>query len=277
MGRALRSGLFGLCLLAAHVAPVWAQDGVDALIQALDLRTMAEVLEQSATEGALAMDGDWLNGQGGAHWQDRVGSIIRPGRYLEGFRAAVARDLTPEQIEDLLAFYEAPLGQLAVSLESSANVAMRDPGIEAHAMETVAQMWQAEDPALKQIAEYDDILKLTERNTAATLAANLSFFRGIKDVGGAEWIKSLGGSIEEIVWAEEALIRDQAQDWLWAFLNLAHGPLSQADKDAYFAFSRGPASQDLNTAIFEGYAAVNGQIMYEIGRALGQALKASSL
>ena len=53
--------------------------------------------------------------------------------------------------------------------------------------------------------------------------------------------------------------------WLLTFLGLAYQPLSDADLDAYIAFSETPAGQVLNRAQFAAFDALFAEVSHRLG------------
>ena len=55
------------------------------------------------------------------------------------------------------------------------------------------------------------------------------------------------------VWAQEAEIREDTSQWLYAFLTLTYQPLSEEELRAYVDFFSTPEGLRLNNAIFAAF------------------------
>jgi hypothetical protein len=69
------------------------------------------------------------------------------------------------------------------------------------------------------------------------------------------------------VWAQEAQVRSDAEDWVYPFLALAHEPLSDDDLNAYIAYSETESGQILNGAMFAAFDVVFTGISEQLGAA----------
>jgi hypothetical protein len=108
------------------------------------------------------------------------------------------------------------------------------------------------------------------------LNANLSFLRGLADSGVEEFALPEADMLAQ-VWATEPEVRDEMVGWVFPFLTLAYQPLSDADLQAYIAFSKTPAGQRVNAAMFQAYDALFDEISHDLGRAFGLALQGDDI
>lgn len=74
------------------------------------------------------------------------------------------------------------------------------------------------------------------------------------------------------VWAQEPDIRAETESWLYPFLALAYKPLSDADVEAYLAFSESEAGRAMNAAMFAAFDEVFREISHDLGRAAAEML-----
>ena len=108
------------------------------------------------------------------------------------------------------------------------------------------------------------------------LSANLAFYQGMAE-GGA-----FGGEMTEDqmladVWGQEAEVRQQVADWLFPYLALAYGPLSDDELEAYIAYSESPAGQQLNTALFASFDGVFSPVSRALGLAVARELQGQDI
>jgi hypothetical protein len=72
-------------------------------------------------------------------------------------------------------------------------------------------------------------------------------------------------------------VRKESEKWLFSYLSLAYQPLSDADLDAYIAFSETPAGQRLNTIIFTAFDEAFRQVSFDLGRASALQMKGQDI
>jgi hypothetical protein len=98
------------------------------------------------------------------------------------------------------------------------------------------------------------------------LNANLAFYRGLAD-GGALGPEMTEDEMLSSVWSQEADVRQQTVEWLFPYIALAYGPLSDDELAAYTEFSASGAGQALNSALFAAFGEVFGGISQALGAA----------
>jgi hypothetical protein len=69
------------------------------------------------------------------------------------------------------------------------------------------------------------------------------------------------------VWGQEPEVRRDTIEWLYSFQLSAYSGLSDADIEAYTAFSATEAGIALNAALFSAFDTVFNQLSYELGTA----------
>lgn len=268
----LRAILVGVLL--AFGGPGYADTPAADLARILRLGDIAQVLRDEGIAYSQDLNRDMMAGEGGAFWEDQVGTIYRPGRIEIAVQTALETGMTPEQIQKAISFYSSPEGQDIVSLETSARLAIADPAIEDYARQVAANLQDTADPSLDPIRRYIELMDLVERNVAGAIEDNMLFYRGMVD-GGA--LNLSVGQIEETVWGDEDMIRNDVKGWVFGYLVMAYQPVSPNHMTSYLTFSADPAGQALNVAMFEGFATAYRQISYELGRALARAIHSTPL
>ncbi|MEN9410677.1 MAG: hypothetical protein RL216_2651 [Pseudomonadota bacterium] len=254
---------------AAEAVPAEVAAQVDALLAAMRIDDTIEVLREEGIDYGRTLEADMFAGTGGAGWEATVGLIYDGQRMREAFGQALAQELAaePEAIGEIVAFFASDLGQRAVALEIEARRAFLDDATEEAAKVAVEELRAEEGPRLALLDAFVAVNDLVESNVQGALNANLSFYQGM-DEGGA-----FGGEMTEDqmlsdVWAQEPEVRQSTTDWVYSYLHLAYGPLSDAELQAYIDFSRTEAGQTANAALFAAYD----QVFTPISRALGVAV-----
>ena len=254
--------------LTAFAFPVIAQDQTPEaqLFDAIGMGDILEIMREEGIAYGLQIDQDMLGGSGGSDWRASVETIYD----AERMKAAVGAELTSAlygmDVAPMLEFFTSDLGQDIISLEISARRAFLDDVVEDASKDAAAIASAQETPRFLQVERFAEANDLIESNVVGGMNSNFAFYMGLME-GGA-----LNGDISEEqiltdVWSQEAEIRQNTMEWVYAFSLLAYQPLSEDDLDAYIAFSESPAGQDLNRALFAAFDGVFEDISFALGRA----------
>jgi hypothetical protein len=276
--RALFAGLAAAALLALPVAAQASETGVAALRQALQLDRLVEVMAAEGRKYGAELAGELFPGRGGARWEAIVAAIHEPermrGRLAEAMDANLADQ--PATVAAATAFFSAPLGQRIIALEIGAREALLDPAVE-EAAELGLEDLRVTNPARVALIErFVAVNDLVESNVAGALNANLAFFRGMAAGGALDPALNERDMLADL-WAQEPQVRADTEAWIFPYLALAYGPLSDADLEAYVAFSMTPEGQALNRALFASFDALFVQVSRELGEAAGRFVQGQDL
>ncbi len=274
----LRLVLSALLLTAPALAPspVAAETSVrvataDDLHRILMIPGIIAVMREEGLEYGASLEEEMFPDQGGPAWAATVALVYDEPTMLARFQTAFAAALKddPGTVATVAAWFDTPLGQRILTLEIEARRALMDKSVEEAARQRAEEMQAAEDPRMVAITDFATANDLIEQNVQGALNANLGFYQGMARAG------AFGGDMTEDqmlsdVWGQEAEIRTETEDWLYPFLALAYGPLSDADLQAYTDFSNTPAGKKMNMALFTAFDAVFVQISRDLGRAVAR-------
>ncbi len=263
--------LAGLITLAAAL-PAWAD--AEALSRALKLTEVVDILHGEGMEYADSIERDMLPGGGGGFWDRIVLQLYDKTAMERALTDVLASDMTAEQIDGSIAFFETDRGQSILTFENAARAAMADPDVEEIARAAYADLRATGNPRLDQIDLFVEANDLIERNVAGALSSQFQFFRGLAE-GGA--FVMTDEDILADVYGQEPELRADTEEWLMAFLLMAYQPLDDETMDAYIAFSETDAGKALNAALFEGFEMVYRDISYGLGLAASRAMAGSDL
>lgn len=266
--------LGGLAGFVGMATPVNAAPDAQTLYDVMRLDEVIAVMRDEGLAYGVEMDRDMLDGQGGVFWTRQVARIYEPARMADLVLVALNKGLSDAQTADCVAFFDTKLGQRILSLETSARVAMADAEVEQFARDTYASLKGSDDPRLATVTRFVTMNDLLERNVSGSMTASYAFLRGLVD-GGAS--KLSDSEISADVWSQEAETRADTESWLYGFLLMAYQPLSDADLDAYLAFSATPSGQALNAALFDGFDAGYRDISHALGLLIAEAASYSEL
>ena len=249
---------------------------VDALFAALALPDLIDIMREEGLEYGRQINTDLFPGQGGAEWHATIATIYDSDRMQDEVRDALGQALSGEDVAPMLDFFQTEPGQSFVALEVSARRALLDEAVEEASKEIAAIEIADETPRYQIMTRFIEANDLIETNVVGAMNSNFAFYRGLLQ-GDA-----LPGDLTETeiladVWAQEPEIRTNTTEWVYSFLLMAYEPLTDADIEAYIAFSQTGPGQSLNRAIFEAFDGVFEDVSERLGFAatrymVGQAL-----
>jgi hypothetical protein len=245
---------------------------IDRLFEALALPEMIGIMAEEGTEYGLQIAQDLIPGGISADWTQAVNAIYDTDRMEAEVQAAFTEAMTGVDIEPMLAFFEAEPGQTIISLEVSARRALLDDAVEEASKEMAAIAMADQTDRFGLIEEFVRVNDLIETNIVGALNSNFAFYTGLA-TGGAFGQTLTEDQILADVWSQEPQIRQNTTEWVYSFLLMAYQPLSDADVEAYIAFSETEAGKALNKAVF---AAFDG-MFEDISLALGAAAAAQMI
>ncbi|SIT78059.1 hypothetical protein SAMN05421665_0700 [Yoonia rosea] len=252
------------------VAPLWAQgrdaDKVDQLFDALGMPQLIEIMREEGLAYGETLATDMLPGGRSAEWSMAVSAIYDVEMMTEEVRGVLGEALEGDDVDAMLAFFTSEQGVRIVGLEISARRALLDDAVEEASKENAAIAMMDETPRFQMVQDFIDANDLIEANVIGALNSNYAFYTGLIDGGAMPAGITLETALQD-VWAQEPMVRADTIEWLFSFLLMAYQPLSDEELEAYLAFSRSDAGQDMTNALFEAF---NG-MFDDISRALGLA------
>lgn len=245
-----------------------AEAQVLRLAETLQIGGVIEVMRQEGVEYGATLRDEMFAGKGGQGWDAAVARIYDQGRMRTEFDAALVKALAgaPGAVDAAQAFFGDARGQKILELELEARRALLDDATETAAQEAARQMQADSTPRFEALSRFATTNDLIEMNVMGALNANLAFYRGLSQGGAFDTAMTEDDMLAE-VWAQEADVRQETEDWLWPYLSLAYGPLSDEELQAYTDFSATPEGRQLNAAVFTAFDALFVRISAELGRA----------
>lgn len=287
---ALLFSLAGSALpLAAETSPGRPQPQADspvvapavqlaALAEALRIGDTVDVMRDEGLEYGASLEDELFPGRGGARWTAVVGLIYDIDTMRKRFDAAFAAELgqDPAAIARMLDFFGSARGQRIVGLEIDARRALLNESTEEAAKVSVEDMAAKKDPRLVLLRQFAEASDLIELNVAGAMNANLAFYRGMAEAAAFDEPMTEEQILSD-VWAQEPDVRKETEDWLYPYLALAYGPLSDDDLHAYIDFSKSPEGRRLNAATFRAFDAVFSAISQDLGRAAARQMQGEDI
>ncbi len=269
-----------LALLAALLMalPAAAEPPAAALIRAMQVERLVGVMAEEGIAYGRDVEGELFPGAGGARWSAAVAAIHDPARMTAIVTDRLNAEYAdaPEAAAAAAAFFSDDRGQRIVGLEIGAREALLDPDVKDAARVAFDDMRTTDPGRVALIDRFVAANDLVEQNVAGAMNANLAFWRGLRD-GGAPGAEVPEADVIADLWAGEAQVRSDMEDWVFPYLGLAYAPLEDADIEAYIAFSLSPEGRRLNAALFAAFDALFAQLSHDLGKAAALVLQGQDL
>lgn len=239
---------------------------VAGLSETLKMGAIIEIMRQEGLEYGQTLEADLFPGRGGSRWGERVAEIYDVARMRTEFDAVLSRELAGagDLLADIEAFFGSEQGQRILTLEVEARRALLDQAVEDAAQVGWEDVQAERTSRADQLRRFAMVNDLIDSNVMGALNTNLSFYRGLSTADGFAAEMTEEDMLNE-VWAQEPSVRQETEDWLFPFLSLAYQPLTDADLDAYIAFSETAAGKRMNSVLFVAFDAIFTRISYDLG------------
>lgn len=265
---------FAFVLLLVLLPFKGAAEPVDDLLAALHAQDISAIMEEEGRSYGVNLDADFLNGEGGEFFASQVAEAYAAKSMIANLRRSLVEQMDAAEIEASLAFFNSAEGAQAIDLELSARRAFMDEAIEAAAGDTYESLKSSKAGKYDAVARFIEVNKLVDLNVRGALSSNYNFYHGMVSGGAYQMTEE---QIRSTVYEDADDIRTDTETWVFSYLLMAYGPLSEADLDAYIAYSESDAGQALNTALFAGYDKIFDSISFQLGQAVARALKSAEL
>jgi Uncharacterized protein conserved in bacteria (DUF2059) len=263
---------------ATSMSSVVQPERISAFVETMQIAAMAEVMRSEGLDYGTSLESDMFGGNAGTGWQGAVSAIYDATKMTTGIESALARAFAEDEaaLADAEAFFGSELGQRVLGLEVSARRAMLDDAAKDAAELAVTRMVEDRAPRMDLIRRFGEVNDLTEMNVAGAMTSNLAFYQGMQSEGAFDGEMTEEQMMSD-VWAQEPQVRADSEKWLMSFLTLAYEPLSDADLEAYIAYSETPSGKRLNAAMFAAFDEVFRTISHDLGAAAARQMKGSDI
>jgi len=268
--------LFSLPFSAISQDSTSQKTHLEPLIKAMQLKDVMASIRIEGMQYGKELGQQMLQGRGGDDWLQIVATIYDENRIWDTFHPRLAAQLQNHEIDEMLAFWQTDVAQQAVGLEISARLAFMDKDIEEAARARFREMAAAKHPRATMLRDFVEAGDLVQYNLSSAMNSSYAFSRGMVQGGAFE----RAVTEEEILrgtWENEAEIRTDITEWLYAYLALAYEPMSDAQLQTYIDFSKTKAGRKLNAAQFAAYDDVFNQVSMALGLSAAKFLRGSDL
>lgn len=267
-----------LSMVQVHGAQAEVAQPVQTLIEALQFAEAAQILREEGVASGQDLIADLPGGPDRASWNRVLDRVFNADRMVAVFSAEMDRQLASEPglVTEATGFFASSIGARVVRLELEARRALLDDDVET-AAELAHDELARQNPARQELIDrFVTVNDLIESNVMGALNGNLAFLRGLAETGGEGFAMPEADMLAQ-VWGAEPETRAEMVGWLLPFLTLAYQPLSDAELEAYIAFSETPAGQRINAAMFRAFDVLMVGLSGDLGRAFGRSLQGDDI
>lgn len=269
-----RSAVFALAALAGAAGPALA-DPADEVYEILQLDALMEVMRD---EG-LASGDDMAANMGlraDQSWRDRVAAIYDVDAMGELLRDGIAGSFDAQYLPALTDFFTSEPGSAFIAYEIAARRALLDPDVEEAAMAAAAEALAAESDRINLISSYILANDIIESNVMGGMNGSFAFYRGMR-AGGAIPDEVSDEILLQDVWQQEDILRQNTTEWAYSYLYMAYAPATDADLEAYIAFSESDAGQEMTSSLFAAFDVLFNTMSEAMGLAVAQRMATQEL
>lgn len=262
----LRSAVALCACLALAPLPALATPRIDALLDAVGVERMLELMREEGLVYGAELADDFLGGTGGRAWDAAVRDVYDLDRMRVRLKEGFEDSIEEDQLAPLETFYTSEIGVEIVALELAAREAFLDKSLEDATKARIPEFEADHPEAFARVTEFIELNDLVDQNVVGALNSNYAFYMGLVDGGGFPGDLSESAILAD-VWGQEAEIRESTTEWLYAFLLTAYLPLDDDAMERYLDLSRSDAGQAFTRALFAGFD----EMFIEVSRNLGAA------
>ncbi|UWP99884.1 DUF2059 domain-containing protein [Aliiroseovarius crassostreae] len=243
----------------------------DRFWNALQLQETLTIVREEGHSYALEAAEQLTGRPSDRFWQREVDQIYDLERMTAQVRADLQQAMVGRDLGAALTYYESKAGQQVIDLEISARRAYLAPGVD----EAAREAWYGGGNVGTRADLIRRIIRdgeLIERNVVGALNSNFAFLTAFAQSGPNEGMVLDERAILDEVMSEEDALRLDTAEWLYGYLSLAYGPLSEQALEELAEISDSPAGRHLNDVLFLGFDPMFEDLARRLGVAAGQAL-----
>ena len=190
------------------------------------------------------------------------------------FKRLLTQNLSIPDANEILLFYQKPLGKVASELEVSARIAISDTHIEEMAKIKLKEAVKSKNKRLDEIESVIRTLELVEQNLIGAYAAQFAFMYELSKLGVIELSKQ---EMIDLITNDEEKLKSEILEWLMAFSHMAYTPMSDKEFSDYSDFSKSELGIALNKALFSVYNEMAKDQSQRLATILGEFMKSEDL
>lgn len=235
---------------------------------------MIEIMRDEGLSYGAELADQMVPGGSNSSWISTVNRIYDAEKMQATVAQAFYTVLADVDLAPLSSYFNSDDGQTVIGLELSARRAMADEAVEQSARDAYKSLIGSESTRLEAIDVFIERQNLIEANVEGALNANFMFYKGLVD---GEAIKLSEQDILAEVWGQEGETRSDTTEWLFGYLLMAYGPLSDAQLAEYDTLYNTDEGRALNRALFNGFNTMYDSISYGLGLAIAHQMAGEDL
>lgn len=262
---------------SAFAMPAFAQeDQAEVLFDALGLPDIIDIMREEGVVYGAQIGTDLFPNQITPAWAATVETIYDPVAMHASVKSAFIAALDKTDVTPMVDFFTSEPGRTMVSLEVSARRALLDDAVDEASKDAALIAKNDNTDRFQLVQEFVQTNDLIETNVVGAMNSNVAFYSGLM-AGGAFDTALTQDQILDDVWDQEDDIRVNTSEWVYGFLMLAYDPVSDADLQAYTAFSASNDGVALNGALFASFDGMFDSISFALGREAARAMAGQDL
>ena len=261
----LIASLAMLWCLGVSAAQAQNAERAEALLRIVGIDAFLDSFSAELTDADNPMAGSF--GDGSDAWVLAARQHFPSDEMFSDMIALFEGAFEDDELEQLFAFYESPLGLRVTGLEVASQVPEEADRVEAEGAEILAELIRDESPRLAIYEEMIDALSAIDTGLALAMNLNFAVMTGMSGAGDAPF--SLGeGDILALIESQRGAMEAAIREQLYVSLAFTYAPLSDEEAQDYTDFLATDAGRGF-------YRRLNGsveEIMQVRARAFGARL-----
>ena len=261
-------------LIISLCASYGKADVISDLYDALHMDRINEIIRLEGIQDAEGTGEAYLPPNSVDRFVAQAKSVYQLEAMERDFKRLLTQNLSIPDANQILLFYQKPLGKVASELEVSARIAISDAHIEEMAKLKLKEAVKSKNKRLDEIESVIRTLELVEQNLIGAYAAQFAFMYELSKLGVIELSKQ---EMIDLITNDEEKLKSEILEWLMAFSHMAYAPMSDKEFSDYSDFSKSELGIALNKALFSVYNEMAKDQSQRLATILGEFMKSEDL
>jgi hypothetical protein len=261
-------------LIISLCASYGKADVISDLYDALHMDRINEIIRLEGIQDAEGTGEAYLPPNSVDRFVAQAKSVYQLEAMERDFKRLLTQNLSIPDANEILLFYQKPLGKVASELEVSARIAISDTHIEEMAKIKLKEAVKSKNKRLDEIESVIKTLELVEQNLIGAYAAQFAFMYELSKLGVIELSKQ---EMIDLITNDEEKLKSEILEWLMAFSHMAYAPMNDKEFSDYSDFSKSELGIALNKALFSVYNEMAKDQSQRLASILGEFMKSEDL
>ena len=261
-------------LIISLCASYGKADVISDLYDALHMDRINEIIRLEGIQDAEGTGEAYLPPNSVDRFVAQAKSVYQLEAMERDFKRLLTQNLSIPDANQILLFYQKPLGKVASELEVSARIAISDAHIEEMAKIKLKEAVKSKNKRLDEIESVIRTLELVEQNLIGAYAAQFAFMYELSKLGLVNLSRQ---EMIDAITSDEEKLKSDILEWLMAFSHMAYSPMSDEEFGVYNDFSKSALGITLNKALFSVYNEMAKDQSQRLASILGEFMKSEDL